>query len=57
MLNAQDAQHYLPFSVMHKLLFNVKGNFIFIKRCNTILCKPTGGKAKLTIGSSFRVKA
>jgi hypothetical protein len=37
-------------------LFNVKGNNFNLNRCNTILSKPTGGKAKLTLGSSFRVK-
>ena len=31
--------------------------FILINyRCNTILCKPTGGKAKLTVGCAFKVK-
>lgn len=36
------------FSVFNLINYNI--------RCSAILCKPTGGKAKLTPGCAFRLK-
>ena len=37
-------------------VFSHAQSVITCEGCNTVLAKPTGGKCKLTVGSSFRVK-
>mmetsp|Transcript_18654 Transcript_18654/g.21459 ORF Transcript_18654/g.21459 Transcript_18654/m.21459 type:complete len:82 (-) Transcript_18654:238-483(-) len=37
-------------------IFSHAQSVITCEGCNTVLAKPTGGKCKLTVGSSFRVK-
>lgn len=38
-------------------VFSHSQTVISCKKCNTVLLKPTGGKAKLTPGCRFKVKA
>merc|ERR1712236_207315 len=37
-------------------VFSHATNVVYCKGCTTVLCQPTGGKARLTDGCSFRKK-
>jgi len=38
-------------------VFSHAQTVVLCNNCNTILCQPTGGKARLTVGCSFRRKS
>ncbi|KAL9645033.1 hypothetical protein ABK040_004526 [Willaertia magna] len=38
-------------------VFSHAKRVVLCSNCSTVLCQPTGGKAKLTEGCSFRVKS
>ena len=38
------------------MVFSHSTNVVMCPRCSTVLCTPTGGKARLTVGCAFRRK-
>mmetsp|Transcript_37705 Transcript_37705/g.33734 ORF Transcript_37705/g.33734 Transcript_37705/m.33734 type:complete len:82 (+) Transcript_37705:96-341(+) len=38
-------------------IFSHAQSVIVCEGCNQVLCRPTGGKVKLSVGTSYRVKA
>ena len=46
----------LPPALRSITVFSHAQNVVFCTGCSTVLCQPTGGKARLTEGCSFRKK-
>eukprot|EP00939_MAST-03C_sp_MAST-3C-sp1_P000263 g263.t1 len=45
-----------PGCLMISTVFSHAQTVVICRSCNTVLCQPTGGKARLTEGCSFRKK-
>mmetsp|Transcript_112537 Transcript_112537/g.157825 ORF Transcript_112537/g.157825 Transcript_112537/m.157825 type:complete len:81 (+) Transcript_112537:130-372(+) len=37
-------------------IFSHAQSVIMCEGCNTVLCRPTGGKVKLSVGTAYKVK-
>ena len=54
-MEAQDSLGVTPFSLAWQV-FSHAQTVVLCGSCSTVLCQPTGGKARLTEGCSFRKK-